>query len=235
MGNVTTSKPFRDGTGRALSDYPRPSVAVDTALMTMAPGDADETPYLGVLLVRRPAEPSRQSSGAQGWALPGTFLHEGETLADAVRRSLGEKTGVIGRDPHQLHVFDDPARDDRGWVLSAAHLDVLAFDDLEALRRPSDTRIARVPTKLRLPYDHASIIELAVDRLRQEYRATPDPRHLLPDAFTIADLRIVHEAVAGTALQKDTFRRLMMDELVELPEASTGRVGRPARFFSRRR
>ena len=227
MGSVTASQPFRDGSGRSLSDYPRPSVAVDTALMTVAPGDADEAPYLGVLLVRRPVKPE--------WALPGTFLHEGETLVAAVRRSLGEKASVTGREPQQLHVFDDPARDDRGWVLSVAHLDVLAFDELEALRRPSDTRIARVPTKLRLPYDHASIIELAVERLRREYRAMPDPRHLLPDAFTIADLRIVHEAVAGTALQKDTFRRLMIDQLAELPDESVGRVGRPARLFARRR
>ena len=227
MGSVTASQPFRDGSGRSLSDYPRPSVAVDTALMTVAPGDADEAPYLGVLLVRRPVKPE--------WALPGTFLHEGETLVAAVRRSLGEKASVTGREPQQLHVFDDPARDDRGWVLSVAHLDVLAFDELEALRRPSDARIARVPTKLRLPYDHASIIELAVERLRREYRAMPDPRHLLPDAFTIADLRIVHEAVAGTALQKDTFRRLMIDQLAELPDESVGRVGRPARLFARRR
>ena len=227
MGSVTASQPFRDGSGRSLSDYPRPSVAVDTALMTVAPGNADEAPYLGVLLVRRPVKPE--------WALPGTFLHEGETLVAAVRRSLGEKASVTGREPQQLHVFDDPARDDRGWVLSVAHLDVLAFDELDALRRPSDTRIARVPTKLRLPYDHASIIELAVELLRREYRATPDPRHLLPDAFTIADLRIVHEAVAGTALQKDTFRRLMIDQLIELPDESVGRVGRPARLFARRR
>jgi 8-oxo-dGTP diphosphatase len=235
MGFVTARQPFRDESGRSLSDYPRPSVAVDTALMTVAPSDADEPPYLGVLLVRRAIEPSRQSSNSQGWALPGTFLHEGETLAEAVRRSLAEKASVTGREPQQLHVFDEPARDDRGWVLSVAHLDVLAFDELEALRRPSDTRMARVPTKLRLPYDHASIIELAVERLRREYRATPDPRHLLPNAFTIADLRIVHEAVAGTALQKDTFRRLMIDQLVELPDESVGRVGRPARLFARRR
>ena len=227
MGFVTANQPFRDGSGRSLSDYPRPSVAVDTALMTVAPGDADEAPYLGVLLVRRSVKPE--------WALPGTFLHEGETLVAAVRRSLGEKASVTGREPQQLHVFDDPARDDRGWVLSVAHLDVLAFDELEALRRPSDTRIARVPTKLRLPYDHASIIELAVELLRREYRAMPDPRHLLPNAFTIADLRIVHEAIAGTALQKDTFRRLMIDQLVELPDESVGRVGRPARLFARRR
>ena len=222
---------FRDDDGRALADYPRPSVAVDTALMTVIPASEGSPARLGILLVRRPP----QSGGSLAtWALPGTFLHEGETLAEAVRRSLEVKAGVTGREPQQLHVFDDPARDDRGWVLSVAHLDVLAFDDLERLRELPNTRIAPLPLRLRLPYDHLAIIDLATERLRQEYRAHPDPRGLLHESFTIADLRAVHAAVAGRELQKDTFRRLMIDELESLPAAAEGRRGRPAQLFGRR-
>ena len=72
---------YRDSSGRSLSDYPRPSVAVDTAVLTLDPDLG-----LVVLEVRRPA--------GTGWALPGTFLHEGETLADAVDRSLRVKANV---------------------------------------------------------------------------------------------------------------------------------------------
>ncbi len=198
--------------------------------MTVIPPAVGNAARLGILLVRRPP----QSVGALAdWALPGTFLHEGETLAEAVRRSLEVKAGVTGREPQQLHVFDDPARDDRGWVLSVAHLDVLAFADLERLRKPAHTRIGVLPSRLRLPYDHLAIIDLATERLRQEYRALPDPRRLLPDSFTIADLRVVHEAVAGRELQKDTFRRVMIDELESLPAAAEGRRGRPAQLFGR--
>jgi ADP-ribose pyrophosphatase YjhB (NUDIX family) len=228
---VTRETQFRDDEGRALADYPRPSVAVDTALMTVIPGAEGEAAQLGILLVRRPP---RSDGARSGWALPGTFLHEGETLADAVRRSLDEKAGVTGREPQQLHVFDDPERDDRGWVLSVAHLDVLAFAKLEALRDPARTRVVPVPTRLKLPYDHLAIIELAIGRLRAEYRAHPDPRGLLRDSFTIAELRAVHEAVAGCSLQKDTFRRLMINELESLPAAAEGRRGRPAQLFARR-
>lgn len=198
--------------------------------MTVIPPAVGNAARLGILLVRRPP----QSVGAlAGWALPGTFLHEGETLAEAVRRSLEVKAGVTGREPQQLHVFDDPARDDRGWVLSVAHLDVLAFVDLELLRKPANTRIVALPSRLRLPYDHLAIIDLATERLRQEYQAHPDPRRLLHKSFTIADLRAVHEAVAGRELQKDTFRRLMIDELESLPAAAEGRRGRPAQLFGR--
>ena len=122
---------FRDSNGRTLADYPRPSVAVDTALLTLDP-DLE----LVVLQVRRP-------NGA-GWALPGTFLHEGERLADAVDRSLRVKAGVRGLHPRQLHVFDDPNRDDRGWVLSVAHVDVVRADRLASasLRTPDSCRCA---------------------------------------------------------------------------------------------
>ena len=229
---MTREAVFRDEVGCALADYPRPSVAVDTALMTVIPAAEGESAQLGILLVRRPPQPAE---ARPGWALPGTFLHGGETLADAVCRSLDEKAGVTGREPQQLHVFDDPERDDRGWVLSVAHLDVLAFPELEGLRDPTSTRVVPLPIRLRLPYDHFAIIELAIGRLRGEYRAHPDPHGLLRDSFTIADLREVHEAVAGCGLQKDTFRRLMIDELESLPAAAEGRRGRPAQLFARRR
>jgi ADP-ribose pyrophosphatase YjhB (NUDIX family) len=163
-----------------------------------------------------------------------TFLHAGETLARAVKRSLEAKAGVTGRAPQQLRVFDEPARDDRGWVVSVAHLDVMAPDDLEALREPHATRVVPVAAPGRLPYDHSAIIELAVERIRAEYDEHPDPRHLLPGRFTIADLRAVHEAVAGAPLQKDTFRRAMLDTLIEAPGTASGRVGRPAQLYARR-
>src|SRR6476660_6476404 len=107
-----SEKMYRDTSGRALTDSPRPSVAVDTAVLAL-----DSDLGLVVLEVRRPHE--------AGWALPGTFLHEGEVLADAVDRSLRDKVNVRGLHPRQLYVFDDPNRDDRGWVLSVAHVDVV--------------------------------------------------------------------------------------------------------------
>lgn len=230
MGSVTPNPTFRDSSGHSLADYPRASVAVDTALLTVAAGDDGQPSRLGVLLVRRPGH----SGGSKvGWSLPGTFLHEGETLTTAVQRSLVEKAGVTGRAPRQLHVFDDPARDERGWVLSVAHMDVVPHETLEALRDHGTTKIAPLPTRLRLPYDHSDIIALAVQRLRADYRESPDPWHLLGTSFTIAALKSIHETVIGEDLQKDTFRRRMIDLLDPLPDVSGGHVGRPAQLFAR--
>ena len=212
--------PYRDAHGRTLEDYPRPSVAVDTAVLTVA----DDR--LRVLLTR-----TDDADAGPGWRLPGTFLHVGETLADAVLRSLREKAGVEGLRPRQLRVFDAPDRDDRGWVLSVAHLDVVRDDRIPTTER---TRLLAVDEVPPLPYDHAEILAAAVASIRADYRERPDPGRLLPDGpFGIRDLRLLHEAVLGEPLVADTFRRAMLPGLVATGELRRGVRGKPAELFER--
>jgi 8-oxo-dGTP diphosphatase len=210
---------YRDTGGRNLADYPRPSVAVDTAVLALDPEQG-----LVVLEVRRPT--------GMGWALPGTFIHEGETLAEAVDRSLRVKANVRGLHPRQLHVFDDPTRDDRGWVLSVAHVQVVRQEQL-ADRFADTTRLVSIDAPGRLPYDHADIIKLAVEDVRTHYLDKPDPDGLLDDQFTLRELRIAHEAIAGQPLQRDTFRRAMEPHLVATGTSSVSGRGRPAELFRR--
>jgi len=294
--------------GDDLLAFPRPSVAVDVAMLTVVPsgrpeaGAATPTPDVGgdgpldlaVLLLRRSAGPS-----AGAWGLPGSFVRERERLADAVLRTLRDKCGIEGLEPRQLHVFDDPARDDRGWVLSVAHVvavraetlaDALASRDDLALARigpgssadvdatdlPSHRSPGRTPGRTpgrasagtpdrpdpagdggrpggrpghgpvtvglpdgqrTLPFDHAAIVALAVADLRDRYDEHPDPAGLAggPDhTFTLLQLRRVHEAVLGHPLQKDTFRRQVIDDLEEVEGAVRRSVGRPARLYRHR-
>ena len=212
-----------DAAGKTLADYPRPSVAVDTALLTVPEGPGT----LQVLLVRRAGS---HDKGA--WALPGTFLHDGERLAQSVLRSLRDKAGVEGLAPRQLHVFDEPDRDDRGWVLSVAHMDVVAWPRIaKALATHDDVRLVPVGEAVGLPFDHDAIVSMAVDRLRNRYRSQPDPDHLLPSPFTLLQLRDLHEAVLGQVSGKDTFRRHMRPQLSATDRRKQGEVGKPAALF----
>jgi ADP-ribose pyrophosphatase YjhB (NUDIX family) len=215
-----SDRPWRDARGHTLADFVRPSVAVDTAVLSL-----DHDVGLVVLQVRR--------ATGRGWALPGTFLHEGETLADAVDRSLREKANIRGLHPRQLHVFDDPHRDDRGWVLSVAHVEVARLDRL-ASRFAETTRLMLASAPGRLTYDHASIIACAVDDLRSRYRTEPDPDWLLGEEFTLRQLRLAHEAVVGKTLQRDAFRRAMERHLDATDTTITEARGRPAELFRRR-
>jgi len=220
---------YRDSTSRRLTDYPHPAVAVDTAVLTVQPL-TDGRSQLAVLQVRRSGSHRHGS-----WALPGTFLHEGERLIDAVQRSLRDKAGMDGVAPNQLHVFDDPDRDERGWVLSVAHLDAIPHAQLvDALHARDDIRLAPAATPGPLPYDHTHILTRAVEHLRARYTTAPDPAHFLPTTFTLRDLRLLHEAIAVQPLQRDTFRRAMTDHLTPTGNPNTGARGRPAELFLRR-
>lgn len=203
---------YRDSAGKRLTDYPRPSVAVDTAVLTVHDG------ALRVVHVRNQT----------GWRLPGTFVHEGETLADAVLRSLRDKAGIEGVRPRQLHVFDAPGRDDRGWVMSVAHLVVVPERSL------AGAELTPLDAAHGLVYDHEQILRMAVDTLRADYRRSADPEGLLGPEFTLYELLRLHEAVAGERLGKDTFRRRMKDQLVETDAYQPGVVGKPAKLFRRR-
>lgn len=214
-------KSFRDSSGRTLAEYPRPSVAVDAALLTPDPECG-----LMVLQVKR--------TNTTGWGLPGTFLHPGERLADAVRRSLRVKAGIDGVSPHQLQVFDEPGRDDRGWVLSVGHWAVVPVTALSE-RFPLETRLMPVDNPGRLIYDHRRIIDTAVAHIRSRYGSAPDPDHLLGETFTVRELRLLHELVEGRTLDRDWFRREMGGCLEATDELSVGTRGRPARLFTRRR
>lgn len=233
---------YTDPSGRRLEDYPHPSLAVDTALLTVEP-DSD---CLSVLLVRRPEE-SDQRAGA-GWSLPGTFMRIDELFTEAVQRSLREKAGIEGTSPVHLGLFDALKRDSRYRVVSVAYLGVVAADRL-ANRNPDETKLVRVRAPgdapdageliqaqfSDLPFEHCEIIAKAVTRVRTEYAAAPDPYRLLPEPFTILQLRQLHEAVAGGALQRDTFRRTMVPLLAELDDDKTvGARGRPAARFRHR-
>ena len=218
-----TKAEYRDSGGKTLGDYPRPSVAVDTVALTY-----DKNRGLEVLEVKR-------ADG--GWALPGTFLHPGEALADAVQRALHEKAGVDGLEPRQLRVFDGPHRDSRGWVLSVAHICVIPVERL-AGRFPDRTALVPAEDPGELIYDHAEMIELALGDLRGRYSGTPDPDRLLGETFTLRQLRFLHAAVGGTPVgpeMLDTFRRRMREHLdpTGMFDAGDGR-GRPAELFVRK-
>ena len=197
---------------KELHDFVRPSVTVDTVVFTVDP----EHPELTVALV----DDGNQRS------LPGTFLHEHETLEQAAVRALEEKVGIRGVTPVQLHVFDALDRDPRGWVISVAHMAVARGQQL------SGVRLTPVTEATNLAYDHGEMLAKAVAKLRADYAEAPDPWQVL-DTFTLRELRTVHEAIDPDTPLRDTFRRQMQPMLVDTGELSSGSVGKPSRVWRR--
>jgi 8-oxo-dGTP diphosphatase len=207
------------------SRYPRPSLAVDVVLLTVR-DDA-----LQALLLRRTEQPHLGR-----WSLPGTFLRIDETLDEAAARALRVKTGLDGVYFEQLYTFGDPARDPRTRVLSVAYCALVTADRLsDAVAARADASLGLWPVKdgtavdgpgddaapLLLAFDHATILATAVKRIRGKLGYTNIGFELLGEEFTLRDLRHVYEAILAKPLNKDSFRRTILDSKAVEP---TGRV-----------
>ncbi len=117
--------------------------------------------------------------------------------------------------------------------------------DRQSLRRGSDkpsTSVAdTLPTLPHLGrsmrFDHRRIVATALSRLRGKIKYRPVVFELLPPEFTLLQLQRVVEALAGTRLHKQNFRRLVehggLVEGTAKLTADTG--GRPAELFRFRR
>lgn len=185
------------GSDSRLADHPRPNVAVDIAVLTVVDGQLH-------VVVQRDSDSGQLS-------LPGRFIRERRTVDQTVREVLELKLGLSPDHvrPHLLAVFSDPDRDPRGWTISIAHAVALAasaLTDVVGELAPLDAD-GHLASGERLLYDHDEIIASATDNLRERYEDRPDPDSLLPEPYTLSDLRELHEAILGRRLMRDSFNR----------------------------
>jgi 8-oxo-dGTP diphosphatase len=185
---------------------------------------------LQVLLIQRGVPPFEGQ-----WALPGGFVREGETLDAAARRELEEETGVRDVYLEQLYTFGDPDRDPRGRIVTVAYYALLTTD-LAPLAAGTDAGAARwTPARSHPPlaFDHARILEYALERLTNKLEYTTVGFQLLPKKFTLSQLQRVYEAVLGRTLDKRNFRRKMalLGILKPLEEWVQDGRSRPAQLY----
>ena len=124
------------------------------------------------ILIELPQAPGalvfiRRKHAPVGYALPGGFVDEGETLAAAAVREAKEETGLEVTVTELFHCYSDPRRDPRKHTVSTVFIATAvgqpsAADDAELclVCRPDELPAALV-------FDHALIV---ADY--QHYRAT---------------------------------------------------------------
>ena len=212
--------------GPYVYDYPRPAVTVDIILFTFYAGD------LKVLLIQRKGEPFQSK-----WALPGGFVGMDEDLSVAARRELAEETSVTDVYLEQLYTFGQPDRDPRGRVITVAYFALLSADQTAGLQLQSnsdadDVRWWSMYALPELAFDHARILDYAMQRLRWKLEWTALGFLLLPAEFTLSELQKVYERVLDEPLDKRNFRRKMLATDV-LEETGNIREGdhRPAKLY----
>lgn len=98
---------------------------------------------------------------------------------------------------------------------------------------PSPVAADEARSGVPLQHDHRRILSTGLARLRATIQYRPVVFELLPDAFTLGELQACVEAVAGTRVHTQNFRRLIQQQSLveETGEVDSGTGGRPARLF----
>ncbi len=115
-----------------------------------------------ILLIERTTEP-------YGYALPGGCLDYGETLKKCVVREVWEETGLKTGVAGFLGIYDNPKRDSRGHLLSAAFLLKKTGGKIRGSNETKNVRfypINKLPKNLVL--DHRLMINDALKLLRKK-------------------------------------------------------------------
>lgn len=209
-------------------------IAVSTVIFSLRRDHGDDSARLVLPLVRRTRDPF-----ADAWALPGGWLDPAEELEDAASRTLAETTGLAASYLEQLYAFGAVDRSPTR-VVSIVYWALLRADEVDAQvaahaaagDAPENVRWFDAADLPRLAFDHNEIVEYALWRLRSKVGYSRIAHGLLPDDFTLAELREVYETILGKRLDPANFRRQVdsSDTLIPTDRFRTG-SHRPARLY----
>lgn len=143
---------------------PRPVTPPIAADIIIEMVDRPERP---ILLIERKFPPL-------GWAIPGGFMDEGETVEQAAVREAREEISLEVSLKALLGIYSDPRRDPRGHTVSAVYVGEARGEP----RAADDAANVQLFTPQQFPsqlaFDHAQILR---DYLRyREHGELPTPR-----------------------------------------------------------
>jgi 8-oxo-dGTP diphosphatase len=158
---------------------------------------------LKLLLIKRAFEPQKGK-----WSLMGGFIQPTETFEDGAARVLKQLTGLEGVYMEQLFAFGEPGRDPVERTISIAFFALIDIHKYE--KQISEDfhaewfQVAKIP---KLIFDHQKMVEMAKEKLRYKAAFHPILFELLPEKFTLPQLRNLYEGIYDAELDKRNFIR----------------------------
>lgn len=200
-------------------------VAVSTVIFSVRREPGGDRARVVLPLVRRTRDPHEGL-----WALPGGWLAPDEELEATASRTLVETTRLAPSYLEQLYAFGDVDRAPTR-VVSIVYW-ALVREDVSLISEQHNVAWFDAAALPELAFDHNHIVNYALWRLRNKVGYSRIAHGLLPELFTLADLREVYEAILGRDLDPANFRRQVENSgtLISTEQFRTG-SHRPARLY----
>ena len=199
--------------------HPQHYVAVDCVIL----GYQDEE--IKLLLYPRSFEPFKGN-----WSLLGGFVEDNESADEAAARILKQTTGLEQIYLEQVCSFSNPHRDPEARVISLAYYALIRIDlhDEECVRENGAywVPIRKLPN---LIFDHQEMFEKALVKLQQKAGYSLVGSELLPEMFTLIQLRKLYEAILQREFDPGNFRKKILSlgvlERLDKKDTSESRKG----------
>lgn len=190
------------------------------------------------------------------WALPGGFMLIHESADQAAYRILESRTGLKNKFLKQFQLFSNPKRTvmkqnedfvnknaptpkEGEWLLqrfiSMGYYALVKFDEVDLFHDEGVTYkwydIHQLP---RMYSDHENIVTTALKTIRTMLPVIPVGNELLPEKFTMSELRKIYEIILGKSLDRRNFQRKVLSEgnIIQLDEKIGDKVYNPPILYS---
>ena len=138
----------------------------------------------------------------------GGFVQDKESADKAAKRVLNRTTGLDDIFMEQVETFSDPNRDPEARVISIGYYALIRIDEHDENKvREHGAHwwpITNLPTMV---FDHSTIAEKALVKLQQKSGYSLVGKELLPEMFTLKQLRTLYEAIFQRQFDPGNFRK----------------------------
>jgi ADP-ribose pyrophosphatase YjhB (NUDIX family) len=193
---------------------------------------------------------------AEYWMLPGGFMLNHENADQAAYRVLKSRTGLSDVFLKQFYLFSDPKRtimeqnirfmtknainEEIGkWFLhrfvSLGYYALVRHEEVQLPAIAGETLLWHdIDSLPKLYSDHQHIIEKSVEQIRSLLPIFPVIYKLLPEKFTMSELRKVYEGFLRKSLDRRNFQRKVFSEgfIIPLNEKKNDKIYNPPKLYS---
>lgn len=167
------------------------------------------------------------------WSLPGGFVFNNEGLHDAASRVLYERTYLADIFLEQFHTFGKVNRTENNvhqillknknievpkdhWIfqrfITVGYCSLINFSMADSLPDTLNEtcewfEVNQLP---QMAFDHAEIVEVGLKHIRKNIDTQIVASNLLPEKFTMKELRDVYETVLDEKFRRNNFQRKIL-------------------------